>query len=343
MSSFRRYGGLHFSATNNITRSYMSNSEQFNVNDYLGQNNSKEVVMGNIDMSGNSIMHIDTIYFQDGTSTNTAVQGQQGPQGLPGATAYSLWENSNTIPGSIYYSNGNVGINTNSPDHTLDINGNERILLSSYTTNNPGNIALHITEPTENNILKFGLSMGQGNYNNITNNNDQILLWSNNNSVHTNNGLSICPWYNGTCGLRIDPSNNCISINTSYWDSTGTNNSLFVTGNTKVTNTITAQQIIGTNGVTVGSDYRIKDDIKPLNDTYNVDNINPIEFIYKETGQESIGVLAHELQEIFPFLVTGNKDGTEIQTVNYIGLISILIKEVQELKRRIKTLEIKLN
>ena len=37
MSSFRRYGGLNYSATNNITRSYISNSEQMNVNNYSGQ------------------------------------------------------------------------------------------------------------------------------------------------------------------------------------------------------------------------------------------------------------------------------------------------------------------
>ena len=50
----------------------------------------------------------------------------------------------------------------------------------------------------------------------------------------------------------------------------------------------------------------------------------------------NIGLIAHELQEDFPFLVEGTKDGERIQTINYIGLIAVLIKEVQELKKQIK-------
>ena len=49
----------------------------------------------------------------------------------------------------------------------------------------------------------------------------------------------------------------------------------------------------------------------------------------------NIGLIAHELQEDFPFLVEGIKDGERIQTVNYIGLIAVLIKEVQELKKQL--------
>ena len=72
MSSFRRYGGLNFSANNNITRSYISNSEQMNINNFSGQQNSKETFASHIDMSGNSILHTGTIYFQNGTSMSTA-------------------------------------------------------------------------------------------------------------------------------------------------------------------------------------------------------------------------------------------------------------------------------
>ena len=34
MSTFRRYGGLNYSANNNITRSRILNSEQLNINNY---------------------------------------------------------------------------------------------------------------------------------------------------------------------------------------------------------------------------------------------------------------------------------------------------------------------
>lgn len=72
MSSFRRYGGLNFSGNNNITKSYISNSEQMNITNYSGQPNSNEVFASNIDMSGNSILDTGTIYFQDGTSMSSS-------------------------------------------------------------------------------------------------------------------------------------------------------------------------------------------------------------------------------------------------------------------------------
>ena len=47
-------------------------------------------------------------------------------------------------------------------------------------------------------------------------------------------------------------------------------------------------------------------------------------FYNTKTNKDDIGLLAHELQEIYPFLVTGEKDGDNLQSVNYIGLIPIL-------------------
>ena len=53
----------------------------------------------------------------------------------------------------------------------------------------------------------------------------------------------------------------------------------------------------------------------------------------------NIGFLAHELQQHYPFLVSGVKDGIETQTVNYVGLVGVLIKEAQELKKEVKILQ----
>jgi len=37
--------------------------------------------------------------------------------------------------------------------------------------------------------------------------------------------------------------------------------------------------------------------------------------------------------------VSGEKDGEEMQSLNYIGLIGVLVKEIQELKKRVHILE----
>jgi hypothetical protein len=54
-----------------------------------------------------------------------------------------------------------------------------------------------------------------------------------------------------------------------------------------------------------------------------------------------MGFIAHEVQEIFPFLVNGEKDGKELQSINYTGFISLLVKEVQDLKKENKRLHYK--
>jgi hypothetical protein len=64
--------------------------------------------------------------------------------------------------------------------------------------------------------------------------------------------------------------------------------------------------------------------------------LNPVSYKYKDSQQESIGLIAHEVQQYYPFLVDGEKDGTKTQSVNYTGLIGVLIKEIQELKKKIE-------
>jgi len=87
------------------------------------------------------------------------------------------------------------------------------------------------------------------------------------------------------------------------------------------------------------SDYRIKEDVQNLNELFNVDNLRPVTYTNKNTEKRDIGFIAHEVQEEFPYLVSGKKDGEEMQSLNYIGLIGVLVKEIQDLKKRVYTLE----
>jgi hypothetical protein len=51
-----------------------------------------------------------------------------------------------------------------------------------------------------------------------------------------------------------------------------------------------------------------------------------------KTENEDMGFLAHEVQTIYPFLVSGDKDGERLQCLNYSGLTAVLVKEIQDLK-----------
>lgn len=143
-----------------------------------------------------------------------------------------------------------------------------------------------------------------------------------------------CPELGGayTAVPYTDSSN---KIATTAWVQ-GIYTSGVITGNISVTGSVTASSFNTT------SDYRIKKNVKILDDSHNIDELKPVTYYNTKTGKQDIGLIAHEVQEIFPFLVQGEKDGESLQNINYIGLIGILIKEIQELKIEQKSLREKL-
>jgi len=122
-----------------------------------------------------------------------------------------------------------------------------------------------------------------------------------------------------------------------------------LTNTTNSTSTITGALVVS-GGVGIGlnctatsfrstSDYRIKKNVTNLDDTYNIDLLRPVTYVNTELKKQDIGLIAHEVQEIFPDLVNGEKDGEYMQSINYIGLIPVLIKEIQDLKKIIRQLK----
>jgi len=91
------------------------------------------------------------------------------------------------------------------------------------------------------------------------------------------------------------------------------------------------------------SDYRIKENPTPLDGTFTVDNLKPVFYFNTALQKNDIGLLAHELQEHYPYLVNGEKDGEHLQSVNYNGLIGLLIKEIQDAKQQIQDLKTQLD
>jgi hypothetical protein len=110
-------------------------------------------------------------------------------------------------------------------------------------------------------------------------------------------------------------------------------NKLMINSNVTVKERVTAASFATT------SDYRIKSNVSPLATSYAVDRLNPVSYYNELTKRDDIGLLAHEVQDIYPSLVYGVKDDADYQSVNYASLISILIREVKELKVRVNRLE----
>jgi hypothetical protein len=60
------------------------------------------------------------------------------------------------------------------------------------------------------------------------------------------------------------------------------------------------------------SDYRLKENIAPMTGALNkVAQLKPVTYRWKSTGEESQGFIAHELQEVVPECVIGEKDAVE--------------------------------
>ena len=104
-------------------------------------------------------------------------------------------------------------------------------------------------------------------------------------------------------------------------------------------NTITCLGSATAQTVTTGSDYRLKLNVTNLHETHTVDKLNPVQYNNTLTQKHEYGLIAHELQEVYPDFVRGKKDGDGYQSVQYNSLIGVLVKEVQELKQRLDTLD----
>ena len=142
--------------------------------------------------------------------------------------------------------------------------------------------------------------------------------------------------FTGATGIQGNPGNRGPTGPTGIQGLTGATGSVSndVNGNLSVNGSVTATSF------NAGSDYRIKENVTQLDiSSFNTDSLNPVTYLNKNIEKQDIGFIAHEVQKIYPFLVNGEKDGKEIQSLNYIGLIGILTKEIQELKKEIKLIK----
>ena len=156
--------------------------------------------------------------------------------------------------------------------------------------------------------------------------------------------------YLGSITTNSSGSNNstCIgygsSISASNQITLGTTEEYVYIPGTKISTSTTTGALVVSGGVGItgncyalshltSSDYRIKDNIIPLDGNFTVDNLNPVHYYNKLADCSDIGFLAHEVQQEYPYLVHGEKDGNDYQSLNYTGMIGILVNEIKLLKK----------
>jgi len=104
-------------------------------------------------------------------------------------------------------------------------------------------------------------------------------------------------------------------------------------GNTTVSNDLTVS-----GDVVVSSDARLKANIISLGSTLSkLLLIDGKSYTMKKDGKQKIGVLAQDIREVFPELVS--EDANEMLAVNYQGLVPVLINALKEQDEKISRLE----
>jgi hypothetical protein len=98
------------------------------------------------------------------------------------------------------------------------------------------------------------------------------------------------------------------------------------------------------------SDYRLKEDLQPINNPLQrLDLLNPINFAWKTDGSRVDGFIAHELAEVVPEAVTGEKDAVDeegnpvYQGIDQSKIVPLLVGAIKELKAEIETLKSQIN
>jgi cell shape-determining protein MreC len=101
-------------------------------------------------------------------------------------------------------------------------------------------------------------------------------------------------------------------------------------GNLNLVGNITASSFL------YSSDRRLKQNITPLSDSLSkILSLNGYSFDWKTTKKSDIGVIAQEVEKVFPALVhTDEKTG--LKSVEYGNLVAPIIEAIRELANNVK-------
>jgi hypothetical protein len=154
---------------------------------------------------------------------------------------------------------------------------------------------------------------------------------------------------NGAGGLTVLPNNSAgaPSLITNRTATTAVSTVLqFRDGGTAV-GSITHNNTATTYGT--NSDYRLKEDVQPMAGALvKVAALKPVTYKWKSDGSEGQGFIAHELQEVVPDCVIGEKDAVDAegnpvyQGIDTSFLVATLTAAIQELKAELDVLKAQL-
>ena len=156
----------------------------------------------------------------------------------------------------------------------------------------------------------------------------------------TSNSLSTKVFVSGSIGAQQTYGPMFVS-NENNTDNVGRSSFNFQRGGTLVGQIVTTNSTCAYNSV---SDYRLKENIAPMIGALGkVAQLKPCTFTWKSNSFIGQGFIAHELQEVVPDCVTGEKDAVDAegnpqyQGIDTSFLVATLTAAIQELKALVDT------
>lgn len=260
-----------------------------------------------------------------GTSAGTAIAIAGDTSG-----ALALQTNNGTTAVTIDTSQ-NVGIGTTSPSAKLHVNGT-------------GSQYLRLSSSSNSNFLQsFCVSGSTG-----------VEYKSVYRFVDTDAGerMNLTSGGNLLIGITTPLPNNTGKIttyatsgSTAGWVSKGNANGYY--GSLFENQSDTTVGYIQVNSTTTNfsttSDYRLKENVAPMTGALNtVSLLKPVTYKWKEDGSDGQGFIAHELAEVMPDCVSGEKDAVnengkpQYQGIDTSFLVATLTAAIQELNAKVE-------
>jgi len=114
--------------------------------------------------------------------------------------------------------------------------------------------------------------------------------------------------------------------------------------NTTPSNILTVQQFSATDPIadawTTYSSRRWKTNIKTLHNSIDlVKNLRGVSYEWKETGKKDIGLIAEEVGDVIPEIVSYEDNGIDARSVDYSRLVPVLIEATKEQQQTIEEMQ----